>query len=74
MDFDMTKLKTGHGSPEDRGGADYWYHRPRKPHWYPNGTYNDPEILEPDMTQAQIDAYHKGYDEAEKAGLQKDFG
>ena len=67
MDFDLTKLKTGHGSPEDRGGADFWYHRPRSPHWYPNGTYNEPEILE-------IAAYHKGYDEAELAGDQKDFG
>ena len=49
MDFDLTKLTTGHGSPEDRGGADFWYHRPRKPHWYPNGTYNEPEILEKDI-------------------------
>ena len=74
MDFDLTKLKTGHGSPEDRGGADFWYHRPRSPHWYPNGTYNEPEILEKDMTQEQIAAYHKGYDEAELAGDLKDFG
>ena len=74
MDFDLTKLTTGHGSPEDRGGADFLYHRPRSPHLYPNGTYNEPEILEKDMTPEQIAAYHKGYDEAELAGDQKDFG
>ena len=29
-----------HGSPFDRGSADSWYSRERKPHFYPNGTYN----------------------------------
>ena len=29
-----------HGSPFDRGSADSWYGRERKPHFYPNGTYN----------------------------------
>ena len=49
MDFDLTKLTTGHGSPEDRGGADFWY-PDQESHWYPNGTYNESEILEKDMT------------------------
>ena len=63
-----------HGSPEDRGSADYYYRRERRPHWYPEGTYKGKEITEYDMTQRQIDEYHKGYDEAEKQGYQKDYG
>lgn len=62
-----------HGSPRDRGSADYWYHRPRKPHWYPEGTYKGKEVTEFEMTQEQIDEYHKGYDEAELAGHQKEW-
>ena len=30
-------------------------------------------LLEKDMTAEQISAYHKGYDEAEKAGGQKEY-
>lgn len=54
-----------HGSPEDRGAADSWYGRPKRPHWFPNGSFNPPEIKEKDMTPEQIAAYHKGFDENE---------
>ena len=51
-----------HGSPYDRGSADYWYHRPKEPHWYPNGTGNGERITEDKMTQDEIDEYHLGYE------------
>lgn len=51
-----------HGSPFDRGSADKWYSRSRKPHWFPNGTYNGEEITEDRMTAEEIEAYHAGYD------------
>lgn len=63
-----------HGSAYDRGNADSYYGRPKDPHYYPNGTYNDPRIVEFDMTPAQIDAYHKGFDENEADGNFKDWG
>lgn len=62
-----------HGSAFDRGSADSYYGRPKDPHYYPNGTYNDPKIVESDMTLAQIDAYHKGFDENEADGNFKDW-
>lgn len=66
-------IDRSHGSPYDRGGADFWYHRPRRPHKYPNGTYNQPRVDEADLTPAEIAAYHQGYDEAEAQGDQKDW-
>ena len=63
-----------HGSAYDRGNADSYYGRPKDPHYYPNGTYNDPKIVEVDMTQEQIDAYHKGFDENEADCNFKDWG
>ena len=38
------------GSPEDRGSADRYYYRRCIPHYYPNGTGNEPRIEEKDMT------------------------
>ena len=34
-----------HGSLYDRGGADAYYGRPRKAHWWPEGTYKGEEVL-----------------------------
>ena len=59
----MTKYDTKHGSPYDRGSADYYYGRGRNPHYYPNGTGNAPRVKVEDMTQAELDAYHAGYDQ-----------
>ena len=53
-----------HGSLFDRGSADSWYSRPHQPHWYPNGSYNDPRIE--DLTPEQIAEYHAGYEDNEK--------
>lgn len=55
-----------HGSPEDRGSADRYYHRGYSPHWYPNGTGNGKRVKEEDMTPEQIALYKKGWDEEQE--------
>jgi len=60
-----------HGSPADRGGADRYYGRPYKPHYYPEGTYKGERIIPPVMTEAQIEEYHNGYRDEED---RKDWG
>ena len=60
---EMTKHDTQHGSPYDRGSADYYYGRGSTPHCYPNGTGNAPRVKVEDMTRAELDAYHAGYDQ-----------
>lgn len=62
-----------HGSPFDRGSADSWYNRPRKPHFYPHGTYNGNAVTEFEMSPEEIDAYHRGYDENEASGGKKEW-
>ena len=57
------KVNIQHGSPYDRGSADYYYGRGRNPHYYPNGTGNAPRVKVEDMTQAELDAYHAGYEQ-----------
>ena len=69
----MTKEKPAHGSPFDRGGADYYYQRGRNPHYYPNGTYNEPRIELKDMSEDQVNEYNEGYDEAQKRGFKKEY-
>lgn len=61
-------MNKAHGSPYDRGSADFWCWRPRAPHKYPNGTGRPPRIEEADMTADEIAEYHQGYDEAEACG------
>ena len=58
-----------HGSPYDRGSADYYYWRAKDPHKYPNGTGNAPriELTDPE----EIAAYHAGYDNETD---RKDYG
>jgi len=61
-----------HGGPFDRGSADSYYWRPRKPHKYPNGTYNGPEVT--DLTPEEEEAYYAGYEWNEENGDKKDWG
>jgi hypothetical protein len=70
----MTKYDKRHGGPFDRGMADFWYHRPPQPHYYVGGTYTSDKVTQSDMTEAEIEAYHAGYAEAEACGGQKDYG
>ena len=61
-----------HGSLYDRGSADSYYHRIESPHWYPNGTYNEPKIV--DLTPEEVAEYMAGYEDNEKFGDKKDWG
>ena len=65
------KFPAAHGSPYDRGGADYYYHRPRKPHKGGVGGNSGPRIEE--LTEAEQAEYELGYCDAEKHGDRKDY-
>lgn len=64
--------REAHGSLYDRGAADSYYSRWQEPHWYPNGTYNDPKIT--DLTEAERIEYLEGYDYNEQYGDKKSWG
>jgi hypothetical protein len=70
----MTRYDERHGGPFNRGSADFWYHRPPEPHYYLGATYQSQKITESGMTEAEIEAYLAGYDQAEADGGQKDYG
>jgi hypothetical protein len=74
FDFQKNVSDDTHGGPYDRGSADSYYGRAKEPHFYPQGTYNGKRVEEFEMTQEQIDAYNRGYDENESAGNFKDWG
>lgn len=58
-----------HGSPHDRGWADFYYRRPRHPHkWLDPIGVTRIEAL----TTAEVAEYHAGYDEAERLDERKD--
>ena len=60
-----------HGSLFDRGSADSYYHRPRGPHWWPEGTGNGTKIT--DLTAAERAEYDAGYDYNEQYGDKKNW-
>jgi len=62
-----------HGNPFDRGSADSYYGRAKIPHWYPNGTGNEPEIPSNLMTDSEIRAYYAGYEYNEQMGDKKSW-
>ena len=62
-----------HGGPFDRGMADSWYRRSRKPHCYGNFTGGQ-LVDEANMTEEQVEAYNAGFDFNEENGDFKDFG
>ena len=68
------KNRPPNGSPKDRGGASYWYHRPYEPHYYLSGTGKGIRVPESQMTPEQIAEYKEGWDEAEQLGERKDYG
>lgn len=63
---------TRHGGPFDRGAADSYYHRPRDPHYYEQGTSTSPRVT--DLTPAEVQAYLAGYQWNEQYGDKKDWG
>ena len=60
-----------HGGPWDRGSADSYYRRGRCPHYFVGATYSSARFTEEYMTEAQIAAYHAGYDDNEEHGDHK---
>ena len=62
----------------DRGGADSYYHRPRKPHKIISSTeeVTGRQFFETinDLTPEEVEAYNAGYDENEELGHKKDWG
>ena len=63
-----------HGNPFDRGSADSYYHRPAKPHYWPQGTGHGKMVEEKDMTPDEIADYMAGYQWNEAEGEKKDYG
>ena len=63
----MTNYNKRHGGPYDRGSADSYYRRPRKPHYYTGDTYNSKLVTVDNMTKEEIEAYNKGYNDNEES-------
>tara|TARA_Y100000385_G_C12677539_1_gene460620 strand:- start:19 stop:228 length:210 start_codon:yes stop_codon:yes gene_type:complete len=68
------KYNDRHGGPYDRGGADSYYRRGFKPHYYSGDSMQSDEIPEALMTTAEVDAYRAGYNDNEDLGAFKDWG
>jgi len=66
-------IDESHGSPFDRGNADFWYYRQPEPHYWPEGTYHGVKVTEDQMSDVEIAAYNAGYAEAYEQGDQKDY-
>jgi len=69
IDFHSTIVN--HGSLYDRGGADSYYRRPMRPHYYPEGSYNGEAVT--DLTDEEIAVYMQGYFDNERSGDFKDW-
>jgi hypothetical protein len=70
----MKKYDERHGGAYDRGAADSYYWRPRKPHCFVGATHMSEVVTEEKMTPEQIEAYYAGYDWNEQNGDKKDWG
>ena len=68
------KYDDRHGGPYDRGGADSYYRRGFKPHYYSGASMQSEEIPEVLMTSAEVDAYRAGYNDNEELGDFKVWG
>ena len=66
-----TNYDQRHGGAFDRGAADSYYHRPRRPHMFTAGTYTSLEIHQDEMTNEEIQAYLAGYQWNEQFGDKK---
>lgn len=70
-EFNGVTYDARHGGAFDRGSADSYYGRGRRPHYYVGGTGSSAEVT--DLTEAEIQAYHAGYDYNEEYGDKKDW-
>ena len=69
--FNGVDYQQQHGSPFDRGSADSYYGRSRVPHKGGVGGSSGPRITE--LTPAEVEAYHAGYDYNEESGDKKNW-
>ena len=72
--FKDTTYDNRHGGAFDRGAADSYYGRGRRPHFFVAATYTSAELPEQQMTSDEIAAYNAGYDWNEQLGDKKDWG
>jgi hypothetical protein len=63
---DKKQYDKRHGGPYDRGSADAYYHRPPNPHYYVGNSYSSERVE--DLTEEELEAYKKGYDEQIESG------
>ena len=71
VEFNNKSYEQKHGNAFDRGSADSYYHRGRNPHTWPEGTGHGTRVEAVDMTPAELEAYHAGYDYNEEYGDKK---
>ena len=62
-----------HGGPYDRGSADSYYGRPRRPHYYRGDTGTSDRVDYADMTPDEVVAYLAGYEDNERDGDKKQW-
>ena len=62
-----------HGGPYDRGSADSYYGRPRRPHYYRGDTGTSDRVDYDGMTPDEVVAYLAGYEDNEESGDKKNW-
>ena len=67
------KYDQRHGGAFDRGSADSYYGRPRRPHFYVGDTMTSEMVTESNMTPSEIQAYIAGYQWNEQFGDKKQW-
>lgn len=70
-EFNGKTYDAAHGSFFDRGSADSYYGRGRDPHR--GGVSGDSGPRIEAKTEAEVEAYHAGYDHNEQFGDKKDW-
>ena len=73
--IDATKIAekfARHGGAFDRGSADSYYHRERRPHYFEGATYLSTEVI-PAEGSPEWEAYQAGYDYNEQYGDKKSW-
>ncbi len=67
------QFDTRHGGAYDRGSADSYYRRGRRPHYYKGATHQSERVEAKDMTPDEIEAYNAGYDDNEESNNHKEW-
>lgn len=70
-EFNGKQYDKNHGSFFDRGSADSYYGRLQDPHRGGVGGNSGPKVLA--LTEAEMEAYHAGYDYNEQYGDKKQY-